>query len=93
MCVCDNEIDSHGNDEMSKLRVIVENGAHLSNEHLQWLWVKVMNSLNWYEPVLTLHFLCAAVYEMLQGWACLEFPALKGADNCWWGSVLVYTTC
>jgi hypothetical protein len=23
-------------------------------------------SLNWYEPVLTLHLLCVAIYEMLQ---------------------------
>ncbi len=40
-------------------------------------------SLNWYEPVLTLHFLCVTIYEMLQVWACLEFPALKGTENFW----------
>jgi hypothetical protein len=50
-------------------------------------------SLNWYEPVIMLHFLCVAIYEMLQVWACVEFPALKGGDNCWLGSVLVYMTC
>ncbi len=48
---------------------------------------------NWYEPVLTFHFLCVAVYEMLQVWACLEFLALKEAENYWWGSVFVYMTC
>ncbi len=35
--------------------------------------------LNWCEHVLTLHFLSVVVYEMLQVWACLEFPASKGA--------------
>jgi len=95
LAICDNEIDSQGNDKMSQLCVIVEMArAKVMSifdvcESRSW---ELTFLLNWYEPVLTLHFLCVTIYEMLQVWDCLEFAALKGAENHWWGSVLVYMT-
>ncbi len=49
--------------------------------------------LNWCEPVLSKGFVYVPNYGMLQVWTCLELPALKRAENCWQGSVLICKTC